>query len=82
MFAGHFPQQPIVPGALLLDAALAAILPQLAATVRIASLKFFRPARPGEVLSLSWTHRPQGSVDFEWRSGTERIASGTVSRPP
>ena len=90
MFAGHFPQAPIVPGAMLLDAALQAVEASQAAAGdgpagpgaprhRIATLKFFRPVRPAEALSLVWMRAPDGSIHFEWRIGTERIASGTVS---
>jgi 3-hydroxymyristoyl/3-hydroxydecanoyl-(acyl carrier protein) dehydratase len=90
VFAGHFPQAPIVPGAALLVAALQAIeATQAPARERpggpgalrhhIAALKFFRPVRPGEALSLLWTHAVDGSMHFEWRIGSERIASGSIS---
>jgi 3-hydroxyacyl-[acyl-carrier-protein] dehydratase len=82
-FAGHFPQQPIVPGALLLDAALQAIEaahPSGPGTTRyhVAAVKFFRPVGPGELLSLSLARSPDGRIQFEWRINNDRIASGTV----
>ncbi len=83
MFAGHFPQYPIIPGALLLDAALLAIAaadPDTAVQ-HLTHVKFFRPAGPGEVLSLSFTRMDDGRIAFEWRCGEERIASGTLLRP-
>jgi 3-hydroxymyristoyl/3-hydroxydecanoyl-(acyl carrier protein) dehydratase len=92
VFAGHFPDAPIVPGAALLDAALHAIEQIQAAGAaddsparpgaprhHIATLKFFRPARPAEALLLVWARTPEGSTRFEWRVGAERIASGTLS---
>ncbi len=82
-FAGHFPEHPIVPGALLLDAALQAIEAADpsgpgAARYDVAAVKFFRPVGPGEALSLSIARSPDGRVRFEWRIGTDRVASGTV----
>ena len=93
VFAGHFPETPIVPGALLLDAALLAISKvrgeacaacaagRAAGRDRVAAVKFFRPVAPGEILSLSLTHSEDGSVLFAWRAGTECVASGTVAPP-
>ncbi len=89
MFAGHFPETPIVPGALLLDAALLAIAKVRGETCaacaagrdRVAAVKFFRPVAPGEILSLSLTHSEDGSVLFAWRVGTECVASGTLAPP-
>ena len=83
VFAGHFPLHPIIPGALLLDAALLALgaaAPD-AAVQHLANIKFFRPVGPGEVLSLSFTRMDDGRVPFEWRCGDERIASGTLLAP-
>jgi 3-hydroxyacyl-[acyl-carrier-protein] dehydratase len=82
-FAGHFPQQPIVPGALLLDAALQAIEAAdpsgpSAVGYHVAAVKFFRPVGPGEALALSWASAPDGKIQFEWCSDTDRIASGSV----
>jgi 3-hydroxymyristoyl/3-hydroxydecanoyl-(acyl carrier protein) dehydratase len=82
-FLGHFPQRPIVPGALLLDAALHAIEaahpPASGASgYHVAAVKFFRPVGPGEVLTLTLARSPEGQIQFAWCIGIDRIASGTV----
>jgi len=50
--AGHFPGRPVVPGVMLLEAALAAV-PLDAATLRsIPSTKFLHAVLPGERIEL------------------------------
>jgi 3-hydroxyacyl-[acyl-carrier-protein] dehydratase len=77
-FAGHFPGTPIVPGVLLLDAALHALGGQAGRDVTgIASAKFLRPVGPGEVLAMAWSEAPGGR--FEITSGAHRAATGTLT---
>jgi 3-hydroxymyristoyl/3-hydroxydecanoyl-(acyl carrier protein) dehydratase len=89
-FAGHFPGRPIVPGVLLLDAAVHALeqaraleVPGPAAQAcHISAAKFLSPVGPGETLSLSFTAGAGGGTHFEIRSGTRKVATGTlVPRP-
>ncbi|MBU6418844.1 MAG: hypothetical protein KGL20_03905 [Rhodospirillales bacterium] len=61
----HFPELPIVPGALLLDEAIAAI--SVAAPLRLQTVKFLSPIRHGETIALSWQDRDGGTVSFEMR---------------
>lgn len=63
---GHFPGDPVVPGALLLDAVIAAIAGGFRdAPMLIRSAKFLRIVRPGESLALRWQKLPDGGVGFE-----------------
>jgi len=61
--AGHFPGNPIIPGALLLDRVLQVIGPQAGRRdVRVA--KFLRPVRPGDVVTFRW-RRNGRDITFE-----------------
>jgi 3-hydroxyacyl-[acyl-carrier-protein] dehydratase len=54
-FAGHFPKFPVLPGAVLLDAALQGIQRERGIDLtqwRIVSVKFLGPVRPGDALRL------------------------------
>lgn len=90
-YAGHFPGQPILPGVVLLDAALHALATQQGlpgATGQIKSAKFRSPVQPGEALTLHASAMPGGGLRFEIRAldarGHERtVASGAlVFSPP
>lgn len=63
--AGHFPGNPIVPGALILDQVVAAITADTSAPVAaIRSAKFLLPVRPGESLTLRWSLADAGVATF------------------
>ena len=79
-FAGHFPGQPLVPGVLLLDAALQAArqnyLPGAAVRCQISAAKFLSPVRPGETLTLSWSRNEKGQTRFEIAGSGRSVATG------
>ena len=89
-FAGHFPGQPIVPGVLLLDAAVHAAQLALrpgsgdaaAPACEIGSAKFLRPVGPGETLTISLATTATGAVRFEISSGSRKVATGTLVLSP
>ena len=76
--AGHFPGNPIIPGALLLDHALRAIGTDVGTEVQV--VKFLRPVRPGDAVSIRW-RRDGALMQVECWVGDERALSGVVRAP-
>jgi len=89
-FAGHFPGAPIVPGVVLLDAAVHSAMQMLcpasmagaesAGAVRcsIGSAKFLRPVGPGETLLLCLDSTAAGRARFEISCRGATVATGTL----
>ncbi len=84
-FAGHFPGRPIVPGVLLLDAAIHAIVQASdgaageAATCQVSSAKFLSPVSPDESLTLSWIDSGKGQVRFDISGSGRQVATGVLA---
>ncbi|MDO9597416.1 MAG: hypothetical protein Q7J47_06830 [Azoarcus sp.] len=86
-FAGHFPDHPIVPGVVLVDAAARAIAAAFGLGEpcwQIGSVKFVRPVGPGEALRLSWkAPAASGAIALSIDTAGQPVASGTLTpRPP
>lgn len=83
-FAGHFPDRPIVPGVLLLDAAVHAVLQAHPGgrdgdnTCMVTSAKFLSPVSPGEILNLTWSDMHQGQVRFAIAGPGRQVATGVL----
>ncbi|OGS97464.1 MAG: hypothetical protein A3K04_12530 [Gallionellales bacterium RBG_16_56_9] len=83
--AGHFPGNPIIPGALLLDHALACIAADLSihnAVWHVKSAKFPQPARPGDEIFAKYTFSPGGEIRFECAVSGNKVLSGIARNQP
>lgn len=81
-FEGHFPGNPIVPGVLLLDAALHTLCAEAGpapTALRIDSVKFTGAVRPGQPLSLRLDSSAGGGVRFTLSHGDRTVATGSCS---
>ncbi len=78
---GHFPGNPIIPGALLL--AETARMIGVAAGLRfdsfaVRSAKFLHPVRPGDTVDIEFSMVPPGEVRFNCAVGETRVLAGVM----
>ena len=84
--AGHFPSDPIIPGALLLAHVLKAIegggSRGLPCEIRL--VKFLHPVRPGDRVTIRWRRQANGEQQFELhRDGCDgAVVVGILRVPP
>ena len=81
-FAGHFPGAPVVPGVVLLDETIRAIVVADGGAPRcwrVASVKFLRMIGPGETVVLEHERLASGAVRFAVLSAGQAVATGTLS---
>lgn len=76
--AGHFPGNPVIPGAVLLDVVLRAVYGDDAVACEIRSAKFLHPVRPGDVMSIRWNEG--ASIRFDCVVGDRTVLTGSVRR--
>ena len=82
---GHFPGNPIIPGALLLSETLRTIETSLGKTLcpyQIRSAKFIRPVRPGERVSIDFSGRDEKRISFSCKVGATLVLAGEVVWEP
>jgi 3-hydroxyacyl-[acyl-carrier-protein] dehydratase len=76
---GHFPGNPIIPGAVLLDAVVRTIEAtdrREPGAFKISAAKFLQPVRPGDTLTVGLTPRPDGGVRFEGKVRSQTVVTG------
>ena len=81
-YAGHFPGFPILPGAVLLDAALNEIARSRGIDLtqwRLAAAKFLEAVGPGDALILEHSAPDATTVRFVITAGHRTAASGLLS---
>ncbi len=82
--SGHFPGNPIIPGALLLAEVVHLIGTQLGQCLgpcAVKNAKFFHPARPGDTLEVEFSLSPRGDVSFQCNVGETKVLAGTMNAP-
>ena len=80
--AGHFPGNPIIPGALLLAEVLNAISnaeKMHVVSCNVKSAKFQHPARPGDCVDIEYAFSATGAIDFKCAVAGTRVLSGLIS---
>lgn len=81
---GHFPGQPIIPGAWLLADALASVADELgwapgACTVK--SAKFLAPCKPGDTLRIEYSAGAAGNLKLDCTAAGAVVLSAQLSCP-
>lgn len=79
--AGHFPGNPIIPGALLLAEVLRRI--EQAEGTRLASCniraaKFLHPVRPGDTVEIEYAVSVSGTIEFRCAVAGINVLTGGV----
>jgi len=78
---GHFPGNPIIPGALLLREIVNMLSAGTGAVCcGIRSARFLQPVRPGDRLTIVWGERTAGEFSFTCSTGSpeRRVLVGTL----
>lgn len=78
---GHFPGNPIIPGAVLLAETLQAIADSAAirlAPCQIKSAKFFQPVRPGDRMLIDFAQSSPGEIRFTCAVDGKTVLAGQV----
>lgn len=79
---GHFPGNPIIPGALLLAEVLRCIERAEGASYvacNVKNTKFPAPARPGDTVEIEYAKSAQGSLTFDCVVAGNKVLSGVIS---
>lgn len=83
--AGHFPGNPVIPGALLLEEVLTRIAADLAidgCTWRVKFAKFPRSVRPGDTVHLSYSRAANDEIRFKCAVSDSKVMSGIATGIP
>jgi 3-hydroxyacyl-[acyl-carrier-protein] dehydratase len=76
--SGHFPGNPIVPGVVLLDEALALIRHHTGGSPRGLRVKFTAVVKAGEPIEVALTSQAPGSIGFTATRDGQTVMSGSL----
>jgi 3-hydroxyacyl-[acyl-carrier-protein] dehydratase len=82
VYAGHFPNFPVLPGAMLLDEVLGAIAGERDGDLnvwQIASAKFLGAVRPGDALRIEFETQTAGAISFSVLAAGRKVLSGVLN---
>ena len=78
---GHFPGNPIIPGAAILREVLRAVTAgRDSACCEVRGAKFLHPVRPNETVTIVCEETASGDIGFTCATGTpeQRVVTGTL----
>ena len=78
---GHFPGNPVIPGAMLLSETLRAIENRIGIPLtpcEIRSAKFFNPARPGDSVQIEFSYTGADQVELSCKVGERPVLTSVV----
>ena len=79
---GHFPGNPIIPGAVLLSETLLAIEASLGLSLspcQVKSAKFFHPVRPGDRVRIDFARAAKNEIRFTCMVDAKTVLAGQVT---
>lgn len=79
--AGHFPGNPVIPGAVIIDQVVSAISHKKGTSVELKSIpfvKFLNPVGPDQDIDIRLNEKESGKVDFSVYSGEIKILTGSL----
>ena len=80
---GHFPGNPIIPGAVLLNVTLRAIAQSMRIRLSpgcVSSAQFLHPARPGDTVHIDFSDAAPAAIRFTCTVAQQTVMSGVVMR--
>jgi 3-hydroxymyristoyl/3-hydroxydecanoyl-(acyl carrier protein) dehydratase len=80
-YAGHFPNFPVLPGAVLLDEALRLLMGEHGGVSgwQIAAAKFLSAVRPGDPLRLEYDGDGSSAIRFSIYAAERKVVSGVFA---
>ena len=79
---GHFPDHPVVPGVVLLEAVVAALAQYAGTAMRVTGfpvVKFLAPLLPEHEFEIVFSAKRAGQLAFEIVANGEKLASGALT---
>ena len=79
--AGHFPGNPVIPGALLLAEVLHTIAASEGGSLsagQVKAAKFLHPVQPGYTVTIDYVRTASGTIQFECAVAEKTVMTGSA----